>query len=66
MDIWLNVVDPYLLSKFSTLYDVRSTPQIFILDANKKILLKRLAAEQLEDVMQELMNRQEQLDEQFK
>ena len=66
MDIWINVVDPYLLSKFSTLYDVRSTPQIFILDAVKKILLKRLAADQLEDVMQELMDRQEQLNEQFK
>lgn len=66
MDIWINVVDPYLLSKFSTLYDVRSTPQIFILDADKKILLKRLAADQLEDVMQELMDRQEQLNEQFK
>ncbi|MCF8236616.1 MAG: DUF5106 domain-containing protein [Saprospiraceae bacterium] len=66
MDIWINVVDPYLLSKFSTLYDVQSTPQIFILDAKKEILLKRLAADQLESVMEELLTRQKQMEEQFK
>lgn len=66
MDIWINVVDPYLLSKFSTIYDIKSTPQIFILDKEKKILLKRLASEQLDSVMEELLNRQQQLDEQFK
>lgn len=66
MDIWINVVDPYLLSKFSTIYDIKSTPQIFILDKKKEILLKRLAAEQLDSVMEELLHRQEQVDEQFK
>ncbi len=66
MDIWINVVDPYLLSKFSTIYDIRSTPQIFILDEKKEILLKRLASEQLESVMEELLNRKNQIDEQLK
>lgn len=66
MDIWINVVDPYLLSKFSTIYSIKSTPQIFILDKDKKILLKRLASDQLDSVMEELLNRQQQLKEQFK
>lgn len=47
----LNVCDPYLRSKFPILYDVKSTPVIFLLDENKKILAKRLAAEQLGEVI---------------
>ena len=66
MDIWINVVDPYLLSKFSTKYDIRSTPQIFVLDEKKEIIMKRLGAEQLDDVMSNLLERQNQIDEQFK
>ncbi|MEY4902945.1 MAG: hypothetical protein RLZZ292_760 [Bacteroidota bacterium] len=52
---WLNVVDPYLLSKYNTLYDVKSTPQVFILDKEKKIISKRIAGEQLGEVMDEII-----------
>ncbi len=55
MDGFLNVVDPYLLSKFNSLYDVVATPAIFILDKNKEIVSKRIGIEQIEDVMGKLI-----------
>lgn len=55
IDGWINVADPYVRSRFSTLYDIQSTPQIFILDKNKEILSKRLGAEQLSEVMDKII-----------
>jgi thiol-disulfide isomerase/thioredoxin len=66
MDVFLNVVDPYHQSRFSVLYDVRTTPQVFILDAKKEILLKRIAIEQLDEVMEDLMDRQRRIAEELK
>lgn len=66
LDSLLNVVDPYHLSRFSVLYDVRTTPQVFILDAKKEIILKRIATEQLEEVMEDLMERDKAIREQLK
>ncbi|MBL0113575.1 MAG: redoxin domain-containing protein [Saprospiraceae bacterium] len=48
---WINAADPYHASKYKVLYDVKSTPQIFILDQDKKILSKGIGAEQLDEVM---------------
>ncbi len=42
---WTNVWDPTYVSNFRKLYDVTSTPIIFILDKNKKIVAKRLDVE---------------------
>ena len=53
--IWLNTVDPYHRSKYKTLYDIRSTPQIYILDEKKEILSKRIGAEQLPEVMDRIL-----------
>jgi thiol-disulfide isomerase/thioredoxin len=66
MNIFLNVADPYHQSKFSILYDVKTTPQIFIMDAKKEILMKRIAAEQLSEVMSELMERKQQIEQELK
>ena len=66
MNVFLNVADPYHQSKFSLLYDVKTTPQIFILDAKKEILLKRIASEQLTEVMLELMERKQQIEQELK
>jgi thiol-disulfide isomerase/thioredoxin len=55
MNIWLNVVDPYHRSKYKTLYDVKTTPQIFILDEKKEIISKRIGVEQLPEVMERIM-----------
>lgn len=60
MGSWINVVDPFLLSKYKTIYDIRTTPRVFILDKDKKIISKGIAGEQLEEVMEKLMQ-QEQL-----
>jgi thiol-disulfide isomerase/thioredoxin len=45
---WMNVGDPYIRSRYKIVYDVRSTPQVYLLDENKKIILKKISAEQFE------------------
>ncbi len=55
MDVFFNTVDPYHRSRYKSVYDIRSTPQIYILDQDKKILSKRIGAEQLADVMDQIM-----------
>ena len=52
---WIHVVDPYGRSRFMTTYDLKSTPQIYVLDENKQIISKRLGAEQLEDLFNRLL-----------
>ncbi|MEZ4919596.1 MAG: redoxin domain-containing protein [Saprospiraceae bacterium] len=52
---FINTWDPYIQSKYKTLYDIRSTPQIFILDREHEILMKRIGAEQIEEVMEQVM-----------
>ena len=46
---WVNVADPYHQTNFRKIYDISSTPQIFVLDKDKKIIAKRIAAQQLEE-----------------
>ncbi len=52
---WLHTVDPYHQSRFSKIYDIRSTPQIYVLDDKKEIISKRIGAEQLEDLMDKII-----------
>ena len=55
MDVFVNTADQYLRSRYKSIYDVKTTPQIFILDKNKKILVKKIAGEDLKSVMDELL-----------
>lgn len=55
MMTWLNLNDPYFRSRYPQLYDVKSTPQVYILDENKEIISKRIGADQLGEVMEQLM-----------
>jgi peroxiredoxin len=55
LDGWIHTVDPYLKSKFYSLYNVKTTPQIFILDKDKKIISKGIGAPQLKEVMEKIM-----------
>ena len=55
MQQFVNVNDPQLSSNFKVYYDIKATPKIFILDRNKKIVSKGLAAEQLAEVMGKIM-----------
>ncbi|HMQ60201.1 MAG TPA: thioredoxin-like domain-containing protein [Flavilitoribacter sp.] len=52
---WLHTVDPTGRSRYAQIYDIQSTPQIYILDRNKEILTKRIAAEQIEEVMDKII-----------
>ena len=54
-NLFLNTYDPYIQSRYKTLYDVQSTPQIFVLDRKHEILMKRVGAEQLIKVMDEVI-----------
>lgn len=46
---WLNVSDLYNNTKFRKLYDIYSTPVIYLLNEKKEIIAKRLSVEQVED-----------------
>jgi thiol-disulfide isomerase/thioredoxin len=47
---WINAWNPYSYD-FKLKYDVTSTPQIYILDKNKKIIAKKIGPEQVEDII---------------
>lgn len=59
-DLFFNVYDPYIRSRYKMLYDVQTTPQIFILNRNHEILMKRIGSEQLGEVMEQVMKFQEE------
>jgi thiol-disulfide isomerase/thioredoxin len=47
---WINAWSPYSY-EYKDLYDVYSTPVIYVLDENKKIVAKRLGADQVAEVI---------------
>ncbi|MGE0079332.1 MAG: redoxin domain-containing protein [Bacteroidales bacterium] len=49
---WLNVWDPTFSSNFRNLYDIYSTPVMFVLDSNKKIIIKRISVETLNQYLE--------------
>ncbi len=55
----INTNDPYHRSKFKVSYDITSTPQIYVLDRDKRIVSKRIAAEQLAEVIDRLREMKE-------
>ncbi len=51
-DGWMNVWDgPYPHSRFRDYYDIYSTPVIYVLDKDKKIIGKRLNVENIKDLI---------------
>ena len=55
---WINVADSTLMRvNFRELYDIKSTPKLFILDKNKKIIGKGIGAEQLPEFMDRQLGR---------
>jgi peroxiredoxin len=54
-DDFINTIDPYMISHYKTLYNVETTPQVFVLDENKIIRSKSIEAKQLEEVIEYLM-----------
>ncbi|MCU4165640.1 thioredoxin-like domain-containing protein [Carboxylicivirga caseinilyticus] len=47
LEEWIHLYDPYNQSGYRNNYDIYSTPVIYILDKDKKILAKRLGVEQI-------------------
>jgi AhpC/TSA family. len=48
---WINIMDPYLQSRYKQNYDVNQRLRLFVLDENKKIISKKLGTEQLAEVI---------------
>ena len=51
---WLNVYDKTEKTYFHYYYDIFSTPVIYVLDKNFKIIAKRISAEQARDYILQL------------
>ena len=54
---WTNVWDPSVTSNFRSLYDIYSTPVIYILDTTKHIIAKRLDVESAVKFLNHLMEK---------
>jgi thiol-disulfide isomerase/thioredoxin len=51
---WTNAWNPYDFT-FKKIYDIATTPQLFILDEDMKIIAKRIAPEQAEKIIETLL-----------
>lgn len=49
--MWYNVRDVHNHTDFKTMWDIYSTPVVYILDGNKKIIAKRLGIEQISEFL---------------
>jgi thiol-disulfide isomerase/thioredoxin len=49
---WINGWDPKRASHFDYYYNVQSTPTVYILDRNKKIIAKKLAVEDIQSYLE--------------
>jgi len=58
-DILYNLYDPYHRSRFKITYNVKSTPQVYVLDKNDIIVSKKIAGDQLDDVVSRLIEQME-------
>jgi thiol-disulfide isomerase/thioredoxin len=59
MGNWVNTSDKYLRSKFGQVYNVKSTPQLYILDAGKEILTKQVAVDKLGEMIDLIITEQD-------
>lgn len=58
---WINVHDKFNQNPLRQLYDIYSTPVIYLLDENKKIRAKRIDAEQLDGYIDFLEKKKERM-----
>lgn len=52
---FINGADEFHKSRFKIKYNVQSTPKVFILDKDRKILMKNVGGDQLDRVMEEIL-----------
>lgn len=58
MENMLNTYDPS--NRAQIYYNVRSTPSMFILNKDKEIIMKGIGADQLDEVMDKIIKREQQ------
>jgi hypothetical protein len=46
---WVNIADPHVRSNFRYEYNLETTPIIYVLDNQKKIIAKKLDVDQIEE-----------------
>jgi thiol-disulfide isomerase/thioredoxin len=51
---WVNCWNPYDFT-YKNIYDVLTTPQLFVLDSDKKIVAKRISPEQAEKIIESML-----------
>lgn len=51
LEEFINVYDPYGRTRFRQYYHIKSTPTIFVLDKDKKIVAKKLGVDQIADFL---------------
>jgi thiol-disulfide isomerase/thioredoxin len=51
---WINAWNPYDFT-YKEIYDIPSTPQLFILDEERKIIAKRIGPEQAEKIIESIL-----------
>ncbi len=57
LDDWINVWDPFQLTGFRFYYDIYSTPVIYVLDRDKKIVAKRLDTKTLQRFLEDKLGK---------
>lgn len=62
---WINVADPKLHNNFRHEFDISTTPQIFLLDADKKILAKKIDVETLDKILTKELEKDQVKTEKF-
>lgn len=53
---WHNVWDEHHLTRFKVIYDIRTTPAVYLLDKDKKILAKKFTLEFLKEYLPHLLS----------
>lgn len=56
---WYNLYDPTGQTRMHELYDIYSTPTIFLLDKDKKIIAKRINYGQIDMILDDLINKKQ-------
>jgi len=56
---WIKVWDPYNTSKFRDLYDIYKSPEMYLLDKDKKIISKHIGVEDLDPLIKMYEKQQE-------
>lgn len=56
---WINVYDGAHTTNFNEKYDIYSTPVIYLLDKDKKIVAKRIGVDQVKDLINEMAKAKE-------